>query len=563
MNKIETLKQQLLQLIMLDIRYFSATDSQNLAPVTSLNNELQQLFSQFPVGGIILFRENITNIKNTVELITNLQATSPQGMFIAIDQEGGVISRINFATPTLGNMALGAINNLEYTYAVGKIIAEEVKALGFNLNFAPCADVNSNPNNPVIGVRSFGDNPELVAHHAVAFAQGTTDAGVIPCFKHFPGHGDVVTDSHLNTTYLHRTATQLKTNDLVPFVNGINNDIDMIMTAHIIVPDLDKSKIKSSLSNDLVSLPATLSKVIITDLLRQQLKFNGVIISDSLDMQAITTNFTAVEASIMALQAGVDILLNPIRIWEHDGRQKFIYYFNQMLTICENSLELQQKVAQAYHRVINLKQKYKITNKFENINSMLNNAKNIINSPINNKQIEQYVDQAITLSKNTKQTIPWTLTLDDKVLIIAVNEELIKETSRVFKQFGYANLEHYVLNTNSFRSMLSKIKQANKILILTYNLVHEDNELNTIVDYLNIENKPYVVISCRNPYDILNIPKATTNILIYGISGVDITNNYQSHKFNLNLQQAIFKLINCKNIKDFNSNLPISLKSKN
>lgn len=244
------------------------------------------------LGGVILFAGNIEDRDQLTELCTDLRATGTN-LLVATDDEGGDITRLHTrsGSPTPGNLALGAIDDLDLTRATARSIAAELLTAGVNLDLAPTVDVNTCPDNPIIGTRSFGADPELVARHSVAYVAGLHDAGIAGCAKHFPGHGDTSVDSHLDLPVVNGELEP----HLIPFRAVIEAGIDAIMCAHIHYPALDDA-------------PATLSHRILTGLLRDELGFDGAIITDSLTMAAISDRVGLAEGSVLALAAGADLL---------------------------------------------------------------------------------------------------------------------------------------------------------------------------------------------------------------------------------------------------------------
>ena len=558
-----SLKQQICELLMPDIRYFGTSSSGTLQGITKLPAKIAKLFESYPVGGVILFRENLQDLEEITQLTHDLQQNTQFGRLIGVDQEGGVVTRINGATEMPGNMALGALNKPEITMQSASIIAEELKALGINLNFAPVLDVNSNPNNPIVGVRSFGSSPELVATHGCAYIDGLDQHDIISCVKHFPGHGDTATDSHLGETYVFRTAVEIEKVDAYPFKAAIANNVDMIMTAHIIAPKLDNELIFSKKTQTKVATPATLSKPIMTTILRQNLGFNGIIASDALDMEAIAHYFDPVEATILALEAGVDLILMPIRIWNDDGIQKFIDYVNQIHHLCSKSETLTKRVFESCKRILSLKQAklQPRLQKQQELALRLRQLPQIINT-LASKQFEQQIAaEAITLYRNNKKTLPWASTAQDKILIISSNNTLGMQTIDTLEKLGYTETSLQLVNDDSVDSIIEQIELADKVLLLTYNLTKVDDKLNHIINRLNHFYKPYVILSCRNPYDIMYLKEVNTNVLVYGASGLDQT-NYHLRSFTLNLNAAIHKIMTSTDIKQFNTHCPVDLEPK-
>src|SRR5581483_10891840 len=264
-------------------------------------------------------------------------------LLIAIDQENGIVQRMGEAATLFpGNMALGAIGSNDLAYDVALATGRELKALGINMNLAPVMDVNNNAANPVIGVRSFGEDPQLVARLGSAMAKGYQDAGVISCLKHFPGHGDTAVDSHLALPLIPHALERLEPVELVPFRRGIEAGAASVMVAQLAFPALPRDD----------ALPATLSSAIIQGLLREKMGFEGVIVSDCLEMRAISDTFGSELAAVMALQAGIDLVL----VSHTDTRQR-----GSFEAIREAALtgELSaQVVQQAAERIVKLKARY-------------------------------------------------------------------------------------------------------------------------------------------------------------------------------------------------------------
>ncbi len=266
--------------------------------------QIQQLIEQYHIGGVIYFRRNIGTAAQIHRLSANLQDIARQHglppLFIAIDQEGGMVSRIDQEELSLipGNMSLGAADDLELTAAAATISARELHALGINVNFAPCVDVNNNPRNPVIGVRSYSEKPESVGRHGAAAIRAMQAQGVAATAKHFPGHGDTDVDSHYGLASVPHDRQRLEQIELRPFRHAIDAETDLIMTAHVIFPAFEPEPI-----------PATLSHAVLTGLLREQMGYEGVIVTDCLEMHAIAKHFSIPEAAIRAAEAGADLLL--------------------------------------------------------------------------------------------------------------------------------------------------------------------------------------------------------------------------------------------------------------
>lgn len=272
---------------------------------SKVDDNLRSALNDVKPGGFILFKDNITTYEDTLTFIKEVKATSDIPMFISIDQEGGNVQRLlalqDMEVSNIPYMNyVGKTEDYEIAYDVGKTIAEELRVFGINMDFAPVIDVYSNPNNTVIGKRSFGNSSELVSKMGISLASGLLDNGVIPVYKHFPGHGNTSVDSHVSLPVVNKSKEELLELDLVPFKDAIEKGASVIMIGHLAVP---------SITGD--NTPASLSKVLITDFLKTELGYEGLVITDALNMGALTNYYSQEEIYVKAIEAGVDILLMP------------------------------------------------------------------------------------------------------------------------------------------------------------------------------------------------------------------------------------------------------------
>lgn len=260
------------------------------------------LVKEFHVANVILFGRNIRNRQQLGKLCTDIQGLVMQetghGAFITIDQEGGVVTRLSGDMINCpGAMATAATGNPENVYRTARITASELKSVGINFNLAPDLDINCNPDNPVIGVRSFGDTPETVIEFGLNMIKGLKDGEILSCAKHFPGHGDTAVDSHIGLPCIDKSKEELLAFELLPFIEAIRNNVPAIMSSHILFPKIEPANI-----------PATMSRKIITDLLKEELGFKGLILSDCMEMDAIKKYYGTVNGVKAAFSAGVDLV---------------------------------------------------------------------------------------------------------------------------------------------------------------------------------------------------------------------------------------------------------------
>lgn len=282
-------------------------------PVLTASQGFDDLIDTYHLGGVILFAENINTIDQTVFLIADMQNKTRITMFVSVDEEGGRVSRVG-ANPSMNAtdfppMAdVGAAGDPDLARSVGRVIGEELYSLGFNMDFAPVADVFTNPQNTVIGDRAFSSDPQAAGAMAGAFVDGMQSTGVAAVIKHFPGHGDTFADTHNGTASVPYDLTRLREVEFVPFRAGIDAGSIGVMSAHVGAPNVTGD-----------DTPATLSPVILTDILRGELGFTGLIITDALEMKAISEVYSSSEACVRAFQAGADLLLMPLSM--EDGYQ--------------------------------------------------------------------------------------------------------------------------------------------------------------------------------------------------------------------------------------------------
>lgn len=268
--------------------------------VTVAGDATRQALENYPVGGIVYFAKNLESQDQVKEMIDNSQKYSSIGLFVATDEEGGVVNRLmdTVGTTYIGSMYYYKDDGDETAYENAYTIANDMSALGFNLDFAPVADVWSNPDNTVIGERAYSDDYAQAAELVGNAVKGFNDGGVMCTLKHFPGHGDTAEDSHYSSAYVHRTKEEIMADEMQPFRSGIEVGAEFVMVGHLIVPDIDE-------------VPATLSYKIATGILRDELKFEGVAITDSFEMESIADNYSVDDAVVMSVKAGMDMILQP------------------------------------------------------------------------------------------------------------------------------------------------------------------------------------------------------------------------------------------------------------
>ena len=311
-------------------------------PMHDLNKTIRDVNAKYPIGGLILYAWNIKDKPQLAKLISDIRALNGKPL-LCIDEEGGRIARIakneNFDVEVIGPMAdIGKTGDPKNAYHAGNVIGTYLTKYGFDIDFAPVADVNTNPDNIIIGDRAFSDKPEVAAPMVVSYLQGLKDAGVTGCVKHFPGHGDTKTDTHFGYASTQKTWAEMLQCEMVTFKAGIDWGCQLIMTAHIGTPNVTGSDV-----------PATMSSVILQDKLRGELGYQNIIITDGMEMGAITTQYTSEEAAVSSIKAGVDIVLGP---------KNFVPAFEAVLKAVEEGTITEERINQSVRRILKMKKQH-------------------------------------------------------------------------------------------------------------------------------------------------------------------------------------------------------------
>ncbi|WP_346913078.1 beta-N-acetylhexosaminidase [Clostridium sp.] len=306
-----------------------------------VDDNIINLIKNKKVGGIILFSRNINTVnqtKKSIEKLNELNSENKFKLFMSVDEEGGIVSRI---PKEMGQFEsawdVGVTGDLNYAFEHGKAIGKTIKSLGVNLDFAPVLDVNSNPNNPVIGVRAFSDDPEIVKKMGTEVYKGLRSTGILGVGKHFPGHGDTDVDSHVGVPVINKSLEELKNLELIPFKYAIDNGVDMIMVSHLYLPQLDKEYV------------ASISKNIVTKILREELGFNGVIVTDDMIMEGVKGKYPTSESAVKAIEAGDDLIIVSAGI--HDQNSAI----DGVMEAVRNGIISEKRINESVYRILKLK----------------------------------------------------------------------------------------------------------------------------------------------------------------------------------------------------------------
>ena len=472
------------------------------------NDNLKYLIDKYKVGNIILFTRNIKDIKQLFELNKQIHEyiLEKTGVmpFISIDQEGGMVTRImDGATFCPGNMTL-ATSDVENAYKVGKLMGEELRALGINYNLAPSLDINNNPNNPVIGVRSYSDKPEVVGEYGLNYIKGLQSTGVIGTAKHFPGHGDTNVDSHKALAAVMHNQERLENVELVPFKKVIG-ETQAIMTAHLLFPAYESENV-----------PATLSRKVITDLLRNRLGYEGLITSDCMEMKAIDDHYTTPKGCLMGLQAGLD------QVMVSATYEKQLRTFELLNEAYDNGLLDKNEIDQKLVRIMKAKEMSYNLMKEHFYGKTFEDVVNIVDDQEHKDLATKIVDESLTLVQGRD------LDINKKTLVITTEPfaTTIAEDELSNRSIGSAIKEAKInmdverikvsVDEEKIKELVLKAKNYEQVLVCTYNANMFTKQADLVNEiYANIDPQNLFVLSTRSPYDIFKFKQVKNYLCLY------------------------------------------------
>jgi beta-N-acetylhexosaminidase len=549
-----TLKEKIAQKLMMSFRLWCSDDEPNCTdPLTEINPTVAHIIRDDKIGGVILFRENLPDLETAAKLIWDMQNAvsnhKPLGLFMALDQEGGNVVRLPRAISTNmpGNMALGAAylatQDPTLAYQEGKVLAAEAAAVGFNFDMAPVVDVQNNPLNPVINVRAFSEDPDIVGTLGENVSQGIESENVISAMKHFPGHGNTKDDSHTSLPRVDKSSEYAHNIDLKPYLLAIEsgNAPDAIMTAHIQYPALDDSLITTKEHTQIIK-PATLSYHIQTELLRDEMGYRGVTITDALNMQGITNYFDQETAVLDVFKAGVDIALIPTELRTAKEADKVSKLIDAVAAAVNDGQLSESALNQSVQRIVQLKIERNIVN--QNGAVALKYTLNKINKTVGSqahKAVEsEIVDHSITLVKD-KLGLPISASDLGKIHILTPWQEQGTAMKQTFIELGIQpdDITAVKMSQTDWQTEKAAIDNADTIIVGTLTsgikLVKKNatpNADTTSIDnnqfaryaleYASANAKNTILVSMRSPYDIaLYHDVADTIIATYSYYGFD------------------------------------------
>lgn len=491
---------------------------------------IKNLIKNEKIGGIIFFKGNSLQ---QAELTNKLQSLSEIPLLISADYERGTRMRLDDGSLFPNNMALGASRSPDLAYKMGLLIAEECRALGVHQNYAPVMDVNNNPDNPIINVRSFGESPELVALLGTAMIKGLQDGRVIATAKHFPGHGDTDIDSHSDLPVLNFSQERIRNLELIPFKSAIDSGVKSVMTAHLSFPELEKRN----------GIPASLSDKIVKEILIADLNFKGLVVTDALNMAGVTNNLSTKQVALLSAEAGTDLILMP------QGEKETI---EVILNAVNNGTISEERINNSARKILEAKKWLGL-----DINKLVDLEK--INNAINNDSIkvlsQEIADLSITLIKNDNNVLPLD-TSESEYSVITINNtqdtygeeyflQLIKGNSKI-----KINSIYNIKSGSKVNNVSDEIKSSDIVIIPVFSKVRiktgtvgiPDEQINLIKRLKNNGTK-VIVISFGNPYILRAFEDIDGYICAYGDAETSVTAVYK----------GLLRIIN------FNGKLPVTI----
>ena len=465
--------------------------------------EIKKMIIKHYIGGIVTY---VGSAHGTIFNLNELQSFSEIPLLVAADFERGVGQKVSGATLFPSSMAMSATNDPKLSYEHGRITAIEARALGVHITFAPVVDVNSNPKNPIINFRSYGDTPEIVTKYSSEFIKGCQDNGIIACIKHFPGHGDTETDSHTTLPIINKSEKKFREIDLLPFKKSLDANVKMIMTGHIAVPSMDSTK-----------TPATLSYELSGKIIRDEFKYDGLIVTDAMEMGGITESYWSAEAAIKTIEAGSDIILLPI-----DN----LSAIKGVIESVRNGRISEERINKSVKRI--LKSKFDL-DLWNNKKIDFKDSREILGKFSHKRIASESAKKSITLVNDKNKLIPIDISKNKHIghLLLATNEGMLKFSnnyrSKISRLHGNVKSDFYSknLSNSEINKIISDYENSDLIIISLLIRVAQDLGTYTIdpshrklIEKLQKTNKPIIVTSFGSPY-LKDVDSIETYLLAY------------------------------------------------
>ena len=483
---------------------------------SGLSPELSDMIAKRHIGGVILYSSwgNIENVRQVAALNAAVQAAAAAtpravGLFIGVDQEGGPVNRLREGVTLFpSQMAVAATGNREHARAMARVLSSELSVLGVNLNFSPVADVNSNPDNPVIGIRSFGSDPNIVSRLTAAMVEEYGRSRMLCTPKHFPGHGDTDVDSHLGLPLSNHDKKTLERLDFAPFRAAFSAKAPAVMTAHVEVPALEPAR----------ELPATLSTKILEGVLRREMRFDGLIVTDSLGMGALSKGVGTIRASVLAAKAGADVLLFGADI-DHDPADQ-IAAFDSLVAAAKSGEIPMERIDRAVRRILTVKSEYGLLD----ARAIPNRSPEIpfrVGIAENRQAALAAAQDSITLRHDRLRLLP--LKPSDRVLIIWPERNSYDAVSSLPLAPGTALLRTArEPSSQDLRNAVEASVQVDKVVVFTYDAMRNPAQQNLVRTLLAIKPGGFVHVALGAPYDLSLFADAPASIATYGDAAASV-----------------------------------------
>ncbi|MBQ3082234.1 MAG: beta-hexosaminidase [Clostridia bacterium] len=551
-----SLREKIGQMLMFDFRKWQNSDEDKQSDYTVMSDEVKGMIQRNKLGNVILFAENFESVEQITRLNHAFQSCIENDipMLIGVDQEGGRVVRMSNGCSLPGNMSVAATDSVDHAYTAGLITGKELAAVGINVDFAPSVDINNNPNNPVINVRSFSSDQNLTAKYGTAMAKGLQDAGVAATVKHFPGHGNASVDSHIGLPCIDVTYDELMNFEIVPFKDAIDNGCKMVMCGHIQFPNIEPTMLMSKQDKREIPISATLSKRFLTDILRDELGFKGVLITDSMQMQGVSSHVGSELANILAINAGVDILLMCTALRSLKDEPKLVALIDNIVNAVEDGRIPMSRIDESVMRVLTLKKELGLFDApAVDVDTAVSKALSAVGCEENRAAERLIAAEGVTVLNNNG-VLPITAEGKKTLLFAGYANKVnafqftlgrLKEEGKLgdvdYTSYVYANKKE--LDDEAKAAIAS----ADNIILLTEtepNMAHSNWYIafpKAVCEYAKSIGKRVVVISAFMPYDAVLYRDVDGLLLCYcakGVPGAVVKDIHSTLAYGVNIPAA-------------------------
>lgn len=561
--KTMTLEEKIGQMLMPSLRMWEDENA------IALNDELRGAIAEYNFGGIMLNIENCTNTENTVRLIDDMQHSSKYPALIGIEQAGGWDNTLNEGTYFGGNMVIAATGNDENAVSVARAIGGELKAIGVSVDFAPNGNIITNANNQLGKGKVFSDDEKMVSKYNVEFIHGLHSAQMASCMMDFPGIGDTNTDEKTGLKQLDKSYDDLKKLELQPYENGVRAKADMIMVSNVICPQIEKNVYTSELNGE-IYIPASLSKCVINDILREDMKYKGIIVTDSLIESGIADNIDIVDAVELAINAGADIIYEPVDINSKGDIEQIDKLVNGITDRVKAGRIDENDIDESVTRIVEFKLAYNLMKKNGTASEHLNrgleekieDAYMTVGKETNETLDLNICREAVTLVKDDN-TLPATISSDDVISVFMPYSDDEEKVDRaihylmVDEKIPYdLKINYCIMDGSAVEDYQADIDEASCIIVISSlnSFANMDPEsergwqaafVDRLIEKSHLSGKKITLISSGMPYEVARYQEADALIVAYC-----------DKKETSNVVAAIYNILGCE---EFRGKLPLNI----